>query len=141
MYITLRTWTCSKFLFKIYVDLICNADVNQYNFSEFKEEIEPCRFCLNNKIDNQMNPFVNPWSCKGTQGFIHVDWLKSWINSKRVHKVFYQFADIYTWRTENWEMCNSPYLLKYDLIKMLVCLIWWTEKTIYNFWNIYEERC
>ena len=63
-------------------------------------------------MDDSMNPLVNPWACKGTQGLIHVNCLKSWITSKRVHKVFNEFTEMYTWKTVNWEICNTPYPFK-----------------------------
>ncbi|CAI2362210.1 unnamed protein product [Moneuplotes crassus] len=80
--------------------------------SELSEEIPPCRFCLSNVMDDKNNPLINPCSCKGTQGLLHLDCLKSWMESSRNHKVFSQHSEMYTWKALQCELCKTPYPFK-----------------------------
>lgn len=52
------------------------------------EEIPPCRFCLINEMDDQNNPLINPCHCKGTMGYLHIECLKYWLNTKRTVKEY-----------------------------------------------------
>lgn len=88
-----------------------NQDIS-VQFSERTDDIPPCRFCLSNEMDNASNPLVNPCNCKGTQGLIHIECLRSWMTSKRTHKVFSPTSEMYTWRTMNCELCSAPYPFK-----------------------------
>jgi hypothetical protein len=83
-----------------------------YQISDKTDEIPPCRICLSNVMDDQNNPLINPCACKGTQGLLHVECLKSWMGSKRTHKVFGVFTEMYTWKTMQCELCMGLYPFK-----------------------------
>lgn len=91
-----------------------------YVISEKSDDIAPCRIWLSNVMDDQNNPLINPWACKGTQGLLHVECLKSWMGSKRTHKVFSVYSEMYTWKTMQCELCNGLYPFK----------IWFRDKTV-----------
>ena len=43
------------------------------------------RICLS-EDSTKDNPLISPWKWSGTMKFIHLDWLKEWLNSKRSEK-------------------------------------------------------
>ena len=83
-----------------------------YVMSDQSEEIPPWRFWLSNVMEDQNNPLINPCFCKGTQGLLHLECLKSWMGSKRTHRVFSDYSEMYTWKTMHWELCKEPYPFK-----------------------------
>ena len=48
---------------------------------EVGEEVPPCRICMENNMSDPNNPLINPCDCRGTQGLIHVDCLRHWIDT------------------------------------------------------------
>ena len=91
------------------------------------EEIAPWRIWLSNVMDDSMNPLVNPWDWKGTQGLIHINCLKAWMTSKRAHKVFNQYSEMYTWKTINCELWKMPYPFKVCFNGIKVSLLEYDE--------------
>ena len=87
-------------------------DISFQISSDKNEEIPPCRICLSNEMDEQLNPLINPCACKGTQGLLHVECLKSWMTSKRIHKCYNQYSESFTWKTVDCELCHKPYPFK-----------------------------
>ena len=49
---------------------------------EKNEEIPPWRFWLSNEMDDNTNPLINPCECKGTMGFLHIECMKQWLDTK-----------------------------------------------------------
>jgi hypothetical protein len=74
-----------------------NRDIS-VQISENSDDIPPCRICLSNVMEDKDNPLINPCNCKGTQGLLHLECLKSWMSSKRTHRVFSVHSEMYTWR-------------------------------------------
>jgi hypothetical protein len=88
-----------------------NKDIS-FQISEKNDEIPPCRFCLSNVMDDQNNPLINPCHWKGTQGLLHLEWLKSWMSSKKSHRVFSTTSEMFTWKSLSCELCSVPYPFK-----------------------------
>lgn len=103
-----------------------NKDIS-FQVSDKTDDIPPCRFCLSNVMDDQNNPLINPCLCKGTQGLLHVECLKSWMSSKRSHKVFSPHSEMYTWKTMNCELCSAPYPFKICFNEQHVSLLDYDE--------------
>ena len=98
-----------------------------YVISDQTDEISPWRFWLSNVMENQNNPLINPWFCKGTQGLLHLECLKSWMGAKKSHKVFSQFSEMYSWKTMSWELCQAPYPFKISFGGKQVSLLEYDE--------------
>jgi len=88
-----------------------NRDIS-VQISENSDDIPPCRICLSNVMEDKDNPLINPCNCKGTQGLLHLECLKSWMSSKRTHRVFSVHSEMYTWRAMSWELCSALYPFK-----------------------------
>jgi hypothetical protein len=69
-------------------------------------ENSTCRICFTeNEIEN---PLVSVCKCSGSMKYIHLAWLKGWINSKKVAKVA-EHVITYYWKAIEWELWKSSY--------------------------------
>jgi hypothetical protein len=95
---------------------------------EQNEEIPPCRFCLSNEMDTDTNPLINPCMCKGTMGFLHIDCMKHWLNTKKTVKDYNEnTCIIYTWKIISCELCKSPYPHTIHFKDKSVCILEYDE--------------
>ena len=79
-------------------------------FIEKNEEIPPCRFWLSNEMDDNTNPLINPWECKGTMGLLHIECMKHWLDTKKTVKEYNDnTCIIYTWKIVSCELWKQPY--------------------------------
>lgn len=106
-----------------------------------KSESKVCRICfLEGFKDNQLIS-VCKWS--GSMKYLHHQWLKEWMNSKRTIKVSPQCI-LYYWKTLECELCKTTYSeqlqSKYELAWFespfpnyiaLECINWNKSKTIH----------
>ena len=95
---------------------------------EENEEIPPCRFCLSNEMDDETNPLINPCLCKGTMGFLHVECMKHWLNTKRTVKEYNESkCIIYTWKIVSCELWKQPYPHTIHFKDKSVCILEYEE--------------
>jgi len=115
-----------KFLYKSNLILNRKKDSMILDMSLRKDEDEYIwRICLG-ESDTLEDPFISPWSCSGTMKYIHFNWIKSWLNSKKVVKQGVYFYSI-IWQVVTCELCKQNFndtvcykgkminLLDYDL--------------------------
>lgn len=89
---------------------LLNKNFKKEMFVQTNEEIPPCRFWLSNEMDDDSNPLINPWMCKGTMGLLHIDCMKYWLNTKKTVKEYNDgTCIIYTWKIVSCELCKQPY--------------------------------
>ncbi|CAI2384470.1 unnamed protein product [Moneuplotes crassus] len=109
-----------------------NEDSKTYSRGSFIEPGSPkkvtdkdkpiCRFCLS--CDNpDKDPLFNACKCKGTQGLIHLQCLRSWMNSFKKHKVLSNLSEEYHWKTTTCEICKASYTLQIEHEGTLVDLL------------------
>jgi hypothetical protein len=65
------------------------------------------RICLS-ETESEEDPFVTPCNCSGTMKYIHLNWIKSWINSKKSIKDGEYYSSI-LWQTITWELCKQDF--------------------------------
>jgi len=72
-----------------------------------------CRICLSDgSIDeedeglNEDNPLISPCNCAGTMKFIHLEWLRGWLNSKR-HSRETLYVNSYYWKNIQCELWKT----------------------------------
>ena len=65
-----------------------------------------CRICLSEEEED--NPLICPCKCAGSMGQIHVECLRSWLNSKR--QVYpCEKVTSYFWKALECELCKEPF--------------------------------
>ncbi len=69
----------------------------------------PCRICMENTMADTTNPLINPCDCKGTQGLIHIDCLREWVNTQRKIKTHSEKTIEYQWKVVSCEICKVPF--------------------------------
>lgn len=67
---------------------------------------ENCRVCLINLSTNE-NPIINVCKCQGSVGYIHLDCLKQWLDSKLITKI-YAYLIVHSFKDLKCEICNQP---------------------------------
>jgi E3 ubiquitin-protein ligase DOA10 len=78
---------------------------------EREEEIRtPCRICLYETFEYD-NPLVSCCYCSGTMKYIHIDCLKTWMESRRQHFET-GLSHTYYWKNYNCELCKFEFPLK-----------------------------
>lgn len=70
-----------------------------------QHSLNTCRICLLEEIDED-DPLINPCKCQGSVGFIHIECLKRWLDSKLVTKV-YAYLIVHSFKDLKCEICNS----------------------------------
>jgi len=93
---------------------ICDETPNE------KEDV--CRICFSN-LNHRENPMVSACCCTGSMKFMHVECIKSWLNSKLVVTKTPRLSS-YNWRSFECEICKTAYPLtlmhhgsKFDLVE------------------------
>ena len=72
-------------------------------------EAKTCRICLSEEDPLEIeNPLITPCNCAGSMGFIHVDCLKQWLESKKIVKYYPQVTS-YCWKNLECELCKYPF--------------------------------
>ena len=56
-----------------------------------------------------MDPVISVCSCKGSSGFIHLNCLREWLNSKRKVTKMSEFHENYIYRKSQCEVCGDLY--------------------------------
>jgi hypothetical protein len=89
-----------------------------------------CRICLDAEVDNDTDPLINPWKCAGSMGNVHVECLKTWVDSKRNTREMDNCRS-YNWKQMKWELCNGKYTeeFNYKKLKKFTILSYESEKT------------
>jgi len=83
--------------------------------------VRACRICLDENSTRQ-NPFVTPCNCKGGLQYIHLDCVKTWLDSKKF--IFIENGVIsYFWDELQCEICKAFFLLKMWVEDQLVDLL------------------
>jgi RING-variant domain/FHA domain len=90
---------------------------------ETEREQFACRICLNDE-NTEENPLITPCNCAGSMGWIHLECLQKWLNSK-VASRDYNNATCYSWKSLECELCKFKYP---DRIKV--------EENIYNLLSV-----
>jgi E3 ubiquitin-protein ligase DOA10 len=63
-----------------------------------------CRICLSDDISAE-NPLISPCKCSGTMKMIHIECLRSWLNSKCSIKDN-DSVKTYCWKAMECELCK-----------------------------------
>jgi E3 ubiquitin-protein ligase DOA10 len=63
-----------------------------------------CRICLSDDITSD-NPLISPCKCSGTMKMIHIECLRSWLNSKCSIKDN-NSVKTYCWKAMECELCK-----------------------------------
>lgn len=74
------------------------------------------RICLgteSEEYDKDKNPFFAPWICSGTMKYVHLDWLKEWVHSKRHSKEGVRVKS-YNWKFLEWELWKNKIHEKFE---------------------------
>lgn len=70
-----------------------------------QQSLNTCRICLLEESEED-DPLINPCKCQGSVGFIHIECLKKWLDSKLVTKV-YAYLIVHSFKDLKCEICNS----------------------------------
>ena len=71
-----------------------------------------CRICLG-EDDETDNPLIEPCKCAGSMSSIHIECLRTWLNSKRSFKENLN-VKTYCWKALDCELCKFKFP---DIIK------------------------
>ena len=66
-----------------------------------------CRICLGEESD-QPDPLIQPCKCAGSMGWIHLECLREWLNSKRTRKES-ECVKTYCWKSLECELCKERF--------------------------------
>lgn len=79
-------------------------------------------------MDDEHNPLINPCLCKGTMGFLHIECMKHWLNTKKTVKDYNEnTCIIYTWKIVSCELCKQPYPHTIHFKDKSVCILEYDE--------------
>ena len=83
------------------------------DFSKIRKEAQ-WRIWLGEEEDDEIeeNPLISPWKWNGTMQYIHLDWLKKWLDSK-IHTKLTDFTLSYNWKNLVWELWGERLKDKY----------------------------
>lgn len=70
-------------------------------------EARLCRICLGDENDVS-DPLINPCKCAGSMGWIHLECLREWLNSKRSKKES-ESVRTYCWKSLECELCKERF--------------------------------
>ena len=119
-----------------------NTFISEDEFSD-EENSEPkvWRICFTEATKE--NKLISVCKCSGSMKYIHHQWLKGWINSKRTVKFSPQCL-LYYWKTLEWELWKTTYSeqlqSKFELVNYewpfpnfmaLECINWNGSKTVH----------
>lgn len=65
------------------------------------------RICLSDEAEDG-NPLISPCKWSGTMKYIHLNWLKEWLSSKKSEKKGIYFSS-YLWENVFWELCKDNF--------------------------------
>lgn len=86
-----------------------NRKIYDSSFSRMKsikkKDTNMCRICLGNDSEDN-NPIINVCKCHGSVGYIHLNCLKTWLDSKLITKV-YAFLIVHSFKDLKCEICNQ----------------------------------
>ena len=83
----------------------------------FDEDANTCRIWFLEGSDAK--PLASTWKCSGSLKYVHIEWLRWWMSSKRTMKETDQSV-IYSWKSFECELCKTLYS---ESAKQKYCLI------------------
>lgn len=92
------------------VESLASIDEEFQDWVKLEEEPENeglCKFCWVGE-ETEDNPKLCPCSCTGSMRYIHINWLRHWIDSRKQSKGENGVTSI-IWKNFDCEICKKPY--------------------------------
>ncbi|CAI2367498.1 unnamed protein product [Moneuplotes crassus] len=89
-------------------EIIVERDHISLRIEDEQDTLIPCRFCLSSE-SKPHDPLMNLCNCKGTQGFLHTECLRSWMEAQMTHEILNENSELYNWSSTSCELCKAPY--------------------------------
>ena len=92
-----------------------SQNLKEVQIEKIKRKIEPkentqnkiCRICYAEEEDEE-NPLLQPCTCSGSMKYIHLNCLKTWINTSVIIKLeSTEYYNIYTYKPAECELCKT----------------------------------
>ena len=81
----------------------------EINETDTKSENKACRICYNDD-ESDDNPLVQPCICSGSMKYIHLNCLKTWINtSVNIKLESTEYCNVYTYKPAECELCKTQF--------------------------------
>ena len=89
---------------------LCHEEKQLDNFQMAEEAAEPgraCKICLWEENTSE-NPLISPCSCSGSMKYMHLDCLKTWLESRKSTRSTENSMSFF-WKSIDCEICKEPF--------------------------------